>query len=450
MSQQTEVTGQRTMPPTPLTMPQIGRSVIVAEPAAAILPNARHARNFPKKAKVISDRTPAVITHMNIPKETSTSLKESHIPDWHLASEPSGARWRNPWWLLWWLYGHAYIYKLRWVPIPHYWGWLASQTRHNHGRVWDLSQLAVSVYAVVSRKGGRAKTSLTTWLASNASYHTDGTTIIIDGDSGSKGDAAARLNINMEEAPINFEQVKQLILTRFWRPTNRELSGLLPRDPFTGVRILAPTDVTNVSRRNMKTLITHLRPCGSLWIDTTPGSKEQSTWGVWDMARIVSVACMFDTVDVARSINIMRDEESDKITRFSERLKEGTLFIVASDVPRGKFNRRTQYELAEKLGVATEQVILLPYDRHLKREGEVRWHLASPLFRYALSDQNRILAEAAARDNAKHPIANPIGKLPEGAVDVQIDVACERLIGLTGSQSEAAKSVLSVKYRQDA
>lgn len=427
-------------PPPPTREPVIDTPVIETE---------RPAGKFPAEAlATAATATPNTSTATPSPEQPQENptpdADSSHASEWHLASKPSG-RWWNPWLWLWGTYGWLAV-TFSWLPIPHYWGSIKSRTRWNHGRIWDLSQLAVSVFLFVARKGGVGKTTVTCWFAADYARHTDNTTVIVDADSGAKGDAAARFAIDMSRVTFTFHKVLDLILRNRWRPTNRELSRFLPRDPQTGVRILAPTGKLEVSKRNMQVMLGHLSPATCLFIDATPGDKEENTKGAWKKTEIVGVPLMFDTVDIARSINLMREEENEAETGFSKRLSDGTLFIIANDVSRRKFNRRTQYETARTIGVDPHQVILLPRDKHIKRAGHVDWSLASPLYRYAVSEGTRIMTEAAAKYNAVHPLDEPSDIVLRTPVERQIATHAATLINLAGSQEEAAEIVLGLEY----
>lgn len=423
MSQTTKLTPISTpaLPSAPPTSPLVGQTEA---------PIVRHEHDRSTGARTNVDQ--------KAPSVKRREPRTGRIPTWHLESEPDS---RFFWWFLWFLCGKLSLYKLRWLPLPYYWGRMKSRTRHNHLRIWNLSQFAVSVFLQVAVKGGVGKTTNTTWTAGEYSYHTDNTAVIIDADSGAKGAAAARFEIDMDNVEYDFDKVRQLILTKHWHPTNREISAFLPRDPITGVRVLAPKNALDLSRRNMATMIDRLSPCGSVFIDTTPGIKESNTHGAWKVAKIVSVACLFDSDDVVRNIQIMRDDDSEAVTRFSERLNDGTLFIVVGDVPRRYFNRRTQYQIADELGVSGRQIVLLPRDKHIKRSGHVKWSATSRRFQYAISEYTRTLVEAAAAYNQKHPLKAPSDVALATPKEYQINTCVERLIGLTGSPDSAAEQV---------
>lgn len=370
--------------------------------------------------------------HANIPLPTTSSA-----PDWYTDSKPRGV-----WWLLWRLYGALRLYYIEWLPTPHHWGRLSARIRSNHQRMWSLSRWALGVFMTIALNGGVGKTTTITWAATDYAEHTDLSVLIVDADSGARGKTAIRLLVDMSDESYNFNTVKDLILKEGWSPSSEELSTFLPRHEASGARLLASSEEIFLTSHQTRKMIRKLRPAsGAVFIDTTPGTKEDNTRGAQQEATIVSTVCLYDSDDLLHNINTMRDSENEQGGRFDRRLENGTLFIVVGDVPWRDFNRRTQYRLAAELNVPAKQVVLLPRDKHVKRSGPVIQSAVSRRFRYAISEYNRLLAEAAARYNKESPLENPRGLKKPSNDQRSIKRAVSQLVGLTGSPEAAAEHV---------
>ena len=294
----------------------------------------------------------------------------------------------------------------------------------------------------IALNGGVGKTTTITWAATDYAEHTDLSVLIVDADSGARGKTAIRLLVDMSDESYNFNTVKDLILKEGWSPSSEELSTFLPRHEASGARLLASSEEIFLTSHQTRKMIRKLRPAsGAVFIDTTPGTKEDNTRGAQQEATIVSTVCLYDSDDLLHNINTMRDSENEQGGRFDRRLENGTLFIVVGDVPWRDFNRRTQYRLAAELNVPAKQVVLLPRDKHVKRSGPVIQSAVSRRFRYAISEYNRLLAEAAARYNKESPLENPRGLKKPSNDQRSIKRAVSQLVGLTGSPEAAAEHV---------
>lgn len=334
--------------------------------------------------------------------------QRNHVPAWHRDFEPKVRGLRNPWWTLWWLYGVCRLYKLTWLPTPHHWGSYRARISENHAFVWSLGKSVAGVYEEESVTGGVGKTSLSTWHAAELQQFSDANVLLIDADSGAKGKAAIRFEINMDDQLLKFEDVHNLILNGHWVPTHDELYTWLPRHEETGTRLLSTNSSLELTETKMRRVIKSIRPAYSaVFIDTTPGVKEDITRGSRSVATVISVPCLFASTELKHDINTTRDHMNKKEQEFDRRLAEGGLFISVNDVPKGKFNRRTQYELAEQLNVPASQVLLFPSDTHLYKKRPVIRSAVSTRFLYALSESTRLRTIANAEYNKRHPLPLP-------------------------------------------
>lgn len=398
-----------------------------------------------------TDTASAIDKHPTPPKMQSRpkkrSLKRSKSsqakPEWYTDFEPGRRGLELFWWLLWWLYGALRLYNRSWVYVPHHWGSLNARIAANDNHIWQLASLVSGVYEEESSTGGVGKTTGTTWHAAEMQRAADTKTLVIDADSGARGKDALRYEIDLESQKLKFETLHQLVLLGKWKPTHHELDTWLPRHEETGVRLLATDDSISLTETRTKKVIQELLPAFStIFIDTTPGIKEDINRGTRSVSTVISIPCLFANSELEHDIKCTRTYmNAQENGSFERRLEEGRLFISVSDVPKRDFNRRTQYALAEMLDVPPSQVLLFPSDKHLYAKGSVRRAKISKHARYAFSESTRSRADAAASYNRRFPLPFP---QPEGKKDDVQRVKKLRadLISACGSKKDAAAAIL--------
>lgn len=225
---------------------------------------------------------------------------------------------------------------------------------------------------------------------------------------------------------------------------------MLPMHKESGVFLLAPSKKIIMSVNESERLLGALNPAfGVMFIDSTPGVKEDCNIGAQNRATVTIINAEYNTNEFFYDLLSIRDDmnegEGEASGLFERLVAEKRLFIEVNSVPKAKFNRRTQYEIAKKLEIENEQVILVPYEYQIKEKSPVRRAAVSQRYLYAVSESARTLTEAAAAYNRNNPWDGPVRRIKESPAR-QRNRAVDRLIDLhDGIADDAAKAVLKRK-----
>lgn len=337
---------------------------------------------------------------------TPLPASSSDVPQWLIESEPR--RWTDQW-IAWKSYKTAKCYLRRNIPLPDFWGPYRPRILENHAFVRRESDFSMAIVVVVSLKGGGAKTTTTTWDGAEDSELTSGLTLIVDADSSGIESAAERLSISTDPAISEFflstPQVADKILNRNWVPTSEQLVYFTAKHEASRVRVLT-MDTSDLSRSEMAQMLRALKPAThSIYVDTTPGLKEQNTYGAIDAATLVVVSTIYDNTS---AINAAKQTLRTAEYGLQKRLAAGDDVVLAiHGVEPKDFNPRFQYEQAAEFGLKPDQVSLFPMDKYAFKARPVDRSKVSERYLFALSEHRRRCAEAAIRWNEKYPM-NPL------------------------------------------
>lgn len=319
-------------------------------------------------------------------------------PQWLIDSEPpQGTNHRT----YWSIYTALKLYSKPKAKVPNFWGSFDDHIAENHAFVHDNSDDTMAIIVYVTVKGGGGKTTTCTWDGAEDAVVTDGISLIIDADSTAIESAAERLE-TPREGYLTTPQAADKILRLNWVPTPEQITTFSPRHEESHVRVLT-MDTSDLSREEMTTVLQALKPAvHTLFVDTTPGLKETNTYGALDAATLVVVSTLYDNTSAMNAAKITLE---NKEYGLRSRLARGDDVILAiHGVEPRDYNRRYQYEQAEKFNLRPDQISLFPYDPYVAKARPVRRAEASKKYLFALSEHRRRCAEKAIAWNKKYPL----------------------------------------------
>lgn len=295
------------------------------------------------------------------------------LPDWVIGGKPTKIGPRK---VLWHLYVALRLYKLAWVPQPRPHGLHLARVRTIMKWVVDNRHLSMAIVAVVTTKGGATKSTVSTWFAALLEWITKLQAVVFDADTGG-GKSAKRFGIDPNTTFESHEAIK-LIVDEHWDPTYEDLVGCLQSDRETGVMVFyCAAGKRGVTSDNaVKALISLKRTAHTLVVDTAPGFERSITEGVVEAATVSLIVgnhhSSEDMDDIGKTL-------AHEAYGYGSKLDQ--VVIVISSVRWQDFNTRTQYSYAERFHVRPDQVVLIPYIRHLHKVTDVRsWHHVRRLF----------------------------------------------------------------------
>ena len=336
--------------------------------------------------------------------------RKSCRPDWYCQAEPVKNDWTwYFWFVMWWLYGALQLYKVKWLPIPYHWGRKSLAVRYLNQAIRDKQTYLYGAVSVSGDKGGVGKTTHSTWLTAHFSLVSGNPALLIDTDSGAEGDAAHRFDIESSQTKYSLDHVIPLILNGKWQPNLPQMVQYVPRHRQSGAFVIAPGGKLTTTTSQMQQVIRAFRkPISLVVLDSTPGVKESNNESLLREASVSILSALDKQSSYDRHIVRFRDRmNADHLNAFEDGIRSGKQFIVIGDVPRHRFNLRYQYEVAERLDVPAEQLILLPRSKHIQNEGTVDISRVSKLFLFSITLFAHRVAIALEAHNQEHPIDEP-------------------------------------------
>lgn len=306
---------------------------------------------------------------------------EAKLEPWVLAGKPLNSKIL---FAIWWLYAILRLDKVRWIPQPRtVWSFNAEADRIMQ-RIRAVRHQTMAIITVMTAKGGATKTTTSSWFGATSKQGSGLPVFIFDTNSGG-GKVSGRLNLNSEEV-LTSKQLANMV-TDGKTPTFHELLNLTKTDELTVVMVShhAPGDVIGYADTAL-TLLMLKRMFHTVVVDTSPSLEDSSVLGA------SFVSDVFVLVGKASSNEDMEDIETalnDK--RYGLREQLDSVVISLSDIPPHHCGTRTQYEYAERFKVNPDQIVLVPFDPHLKKVGKVRRDALTPRARMAMSQLSELI-----------------------------------------------------------
>lgn len=337
------------------------------------------------------------------------AARKANYPLWVAATRP---RKFGPRLILWSMYVLLKLYRYRWIPVPRPFGVYEARRREYRRWVYSVRKWIRGIIGIIGGKGGIGKSTIVPNLSTEERVATEEPVIAFDADSGG-GVLAERFQL-VGVPTLTSDDVARMIVRDGWTPNHESLSRLLAFHEASGVGITTMEKGSEIDATTMAmTLQTLLSSVNSVYVDTTPGFKEENTYGV---ASVVTVPILPGNIHVDADKSFIRKTLDEPGYGFRDRLARGEGVVIAISAVRWMdFNMRTVYELAELFGVDPKYIVLLPYNKWFKntkpvpydREKREYARQISSKYRFALSWLLRVRAEVAIEYNKRHP-ADPV------------------------------------------
>lgn len=331
------------------------------------------------------------------PKKQSVKYVSPH-PKWALAGEPAA----GPRWILWRLWLALRMYKVSWIPQPRPWGLYAKRAEEMREQLLDIRSRTHAIIVTITTKGGACKTTVTTWLGAAYAALVKKVVIIFDTDSGG-GNVLTRFGLEDAETLTSTEVVR-----RRGRIMYKTLTQRAQTDRATGAFLIhSPAgEEFEGSALGDSIVMLHKVNAHTTVVDTGPGFNKPNTNSAVQVADVIVLTGDFQQREHIGKITKTLDHPSYSL-RNSENI--GRVIIAVSAVKWRHFNTRTQHALAEKFGVKSDQVVLIPYSLHFKNAGLVDLGLLSPKMLFAwtqLALRCAEVVERLGRRNQQVPVSS--------------------------------------------
>lgn len=333
------------------------------------------------------------------PRQSMTSITarrravfEAGLEPWVLAGKPEATSLR----VVWWLYAASKAYKIGWIPQPRMvWSYNAAS---NKMMEW-LNQMRpyfMAITTVMTAKGGATKTTISTWLVATLALATNLASAIFDTNRGG-GKVAGRFSLK-KEAMISTTSVSKHV-NKGNTPTYDELIAATGTDDETGVVVFHHIAGHSISEVTMIKTVTELKHnFHTFVIDTSPNLRDPATFGA---SKASTVRVLVGKASSEEDLEDLQETLDDVGYRLREQLD--TVVISLSDLPIHKCGTREQYQYAARFKVPPEQIVLIPFDPHLKRVGKVVRKALTPKARYAMTSLAKKVASTAMHVNGYTP-----------------------------------------------
>jgi len=317
---------------------------------------------------------------------------QASLPDWVLGGKPAKKGLLRA---IWWLWARLSLYKIKWFPQPRViWSYRAASAKLRE-QINAARHHSMAIITVFTPKGGATKTTISTWLAALLKTATHAETTILETDRGA-GKVAKRFGFDPKKV-----LTVSAVVNSFTDPDSEELTYaslamMTETDPLTGVRIVHWRANESVSQNNLRQVASKLKEnAHTLVIDTMGGLEIPAT--------NVAVAGSTVRVMVAKAYS---DDDLDDIDEALTHRMYGlqnnlhTVVIALSGLSRYQCNTRQQYQFAARYGVKPAQVVLIPFNRYLRKTGRVRISALNARTDYALTQLAALVTTTAVATNS--------------------------------------------------
>ncbi|RWZ78732.1 MAG: hypothetical protein EOT05_03215 [Candidatus Microsaccharimonas sossegonensis] len=333
------------------------------------------------------------------PRQSVTSLMarrrsafEAKLEPWVLAGKPEDTSLRA----VWWLYAALKLNKFDWLPQPRMvMSYNAASDKImqwlNHYRPYFMA-----IITVMTDKGGATKTTISTWLVATLATATHLASAVFDTNRGG-GKVAGRFNL-LKEDMISTTRVSKHV-NRGNTPTYDELIEATGTDDATGVVVFHHLAGHSISVGTMIKTVTELKHnFHTFVIDTSPNLRDPATFGA---SKASTVRVLVGKAGSKEDLEDIGEALDNVHYQLREQLE--TVVISLSDLPVHMCGTREQYAFAAMFKVSPEQIVLIPFDPHLKKIGKVVRKALTPQARYALTTLAQKVATTAMRINGYTP-----------------------------------------------
>lgn len=352
---------------------------------------------------IISEVEPPSATDASSPDSSAVPSPRPRrtTPEWVIASRPIKPGLRR---VFWWFYKNLQLFRWSWVPVPRtvslYW----RRVYENRAWVYENRLLIKAIVQIFTEKGGSGKSTISTWLAAEERMTTEHDVLLVDADSGG-GHVAERFELD-PDATFTTSAAVELFVHRAGTLTVHTLQRLATLHGPTGVFVTNMLMKAEITREAMAATLRALWAfVATVYVDCTPGFKEENTYGT---AQVATVALLPGCIHVNADMSSIKKTLDDTDLGFRNRVYDGRNgFVIVIEAVRWKdYNLRTVYHFAEEFRVAPEDIVLIPYDPWLHATNPVRYdrsyrhaQVLRPKTRYALSELLRRRAEVAMAFN---------------------------------------------------
>lgn len=320
---------------------------------------------------------------------------EDSLEPWLLAGKPTESKVLYAWW---WLYASLKLYKIAALPQPRTILSYDKAAERIMDKISDLRHQTMAIVTVMTAKGGATKTTIATWLASTLAEATKLPPTVFDTNRGG-GKAAGRYELDKDDMVSTRTITKRVLQGE--TPEYDDLLDVTGTDKLTGVMVIHHIAGHGISENTMvKTVLDLKRRFHSLIIDTSPNLEDPSTVGA------SSVSTVRVVVGKASSKEDLDDiDETLSHKKYQLRDQLNSVVIALSDLPGNNCGTRQQFAFADRFKVRPEQIVLIPFDPHLKKVGMVRRSKLTPQARYAMSRLAEVVCDTAIAVTAEAKLA---------------------------------------------
>ncbi len=323
------------------------------------------------------------------PKPPKPKLEETLAP-WVMAFKPEKKF--SIAYIKWWLYTRLRLMRFEFISPPSTTVGAWKEIRANIKYLIDHRDEISAVVAVLSAKGGAAKSTIIQWLAAFMGYYVKLKPALLGMDVGADK-TVSRFAADEEKVfPVSLLNtlVKQgVAFSADWLLTQTQTDAESGLVLFKAKPKTSPLRDYNIEETtNMMRYMHKLYPL--TFGDTGPGTVMKAAEGAALAADVTLISNKGLSVEVLNDIQATID-----LKNYDLKSKKISPIVVIGGVLPRMLNTRTQYEIvAAKCGVDPKNVILLPYDRYLddqKRFNLKRVHIP------ALSTRSTLMLSRLAK-----------------------------------------------------
>lgn len=314
---------------------------------------------------------------------------EAKLEPWVLEGKPKDSAILR---VVWWLYAALRLYKISWIPQPRTVLSCNAEADRVMKRISALRHQTMAIVTVLTAKGGATKTTISTWLAATLAEATRLPFAVLDTNSGG-GKAAGRFGLE-KESMLTSKQLANSIDNND-KPTYRDLLTKTNTDERTGVMVIHHDAGDYIALRKTKAMVEELsRHVHTLVVDTSPNLKDLSTYGAAQVSTVRIVVGKASSDEDLEDVGETLDDP-----RYEMREHLDSVIIALSDLPARKCGTRTQFMYAERFKVHPNQIVLVPFDPHLKKVGRVHRPALTARARLAMSQLAELVGTTVATLN---------------------------------------------------
>jgi len=334
------------------------------------------------------------------PKAQRQKKQKEPTPPWVMASCPKTFGWAS---LYWFFYTALRLYNRKWIkwPAPRFVGNYMREAVLNIKYVNSIRKWVRGIIVSAALKGGTGKSTAASWLNFYFAWFIDLVSLGLDDDT-SNTSLGRRHGIELDGSDaLLAKQMMELILNHEFEPTKDQLMQLVAIDSLSKAYVLPNAEGVEINDEQMEKVVRTLKkPTDTLIIDAAPGIKEQNTIGAVKASGVTILSAHLNAEDDIHGITEALKYGPYKLR---QRTDGHTTIVMLNSVTPKHFNRRTQYEMAEKFGLEPEHVVLIPYNQRLHDSQRVDSTKVPAKVHYAWTWLLRVVADALMSYNVANP-----------------------------------------------